>query len=441
MERALAWFLSFVEQREWRQRVDRIEEQLSAVHRPHASRADAIKHGSVSIADDRVAWYLYLVDTALHDCVKYEPIQGSRVVPIFARFGHDLALLQSIGGIEARIARMLGGERGQADSALFELLIALLWARNGCERVEFIAEQPPERRPDIRALKNGEEWFVECKRLQKSSQYSDEERNKWLNMWVPFRDFLIESRTSAVFDIVFHVELGSLADDFLVAQLAGKLPLIQLPCTLISNDTWEISAKPVDYETATAHLKKYLVRYPSDQIQELVAGRRDPSRGFTSVVLGHFVTLGEGRGNNRFLDELAFAAGAFWNCDNPQVIARKARDIRGHLSNAVRQLPAAGKSAVHVALETLDGPDVEEERLLRMLRSVMQFDAAGKDLRWVYCHMFQSYAPPDEMWVIDETVHHFGRQDCRDEPLTARAAILPEGADSRQGVHWRRDAP
>jgi hypothetical protein len=84
---------------------------------------------------------------------------------------------------------------------------------------------------------------------------------------------------------------------------------------------------------------------------------------------------------------------------------------------------------------------VEEERLLRMLRSVMQFDAAGKDLRWVYCHMFQSYAPPDEMWVIDETVHHFGRQDCRDEPLTARAAILPEGADSRQGVHWRRDAP
>jgi hypothetical protein len=81
----------------------------------------------------------------------------------------------------------------------------------------------------------------------------------------------------------------------------------------------------VPYDSAREHLRKYYVRFPSDQLGELVGGRRDPHRGFTSFVLGRFVTAGAGRGNNRFLDELAFAGAAYWSCDNPRVIARKAR--------------------------------------------------------------------------------------------------------------------
>jgi hypothetical protein len=71
----------------------------------------------------------------------------------------------------------------------------------------------------------------------------------------------------------------------------------------------------------------------------------------------------------------------------------------------------------------------------------MTFDAAGKNLRWIYCHLFQSYAPPDQMFVIDETVHHFGRRDVTDEPLDIRAAVVPPDADPGDGVHWRRPPP
>lgn len=442
IERALSWLLEFIDSDDWGQRIARIEAQLEAVLQPRRAREEAETHGAISVSDDRIGWYLYLADAALHDAVKYEPIQGSRVLPIFKRLGSDLDALRKIGGIESRVERMLTAERRQPDSALFEMLVALLWSRNGCESVQFIAEQPPERRPDIRAIKEGDEWFVECKRLQKSSQYSENEREKWLTMWTKFRDVLIDKGFSAVFDITFHVELATLPDEFLLHQLGGKLRFVQLPCEIISNDTWTVSARPIDYEAAREHLRKYLVRYPSDQINELIAGHRDPNRGFTGLVAGRIVRVGDSGGNNRFLDELAFAAGAFWSCDAARAIARKARDIRGHLSEAVRQLPPVGRSAIHVGLETLDGAAVEAERLLRILRSVVTFDSSGKDLRWIYCHLFQPYAPPDEMWVFDETVHHFGRsRNVGDEPLATRTVVVPDDADSQEGVHWLRNPP
>ena len=141
------------------------------------------------------------------------------------------------------------------------------------------------------------------------------------------------------------------------------------------------------------------------------------------------------------MDELAFAAGAFWSCDAPSAIERKARDIRRHLSEAVRQLPDSGKCAIHVGLETLEGATVEMVRLSRILETVAAIDTAGRDLRWIYCHQFQSYAPPDEAWVIDETVHPFGRKDSGPDPLKWNSLVVPQEGDNQDGVHWLRKPP
>ena len=54
---------------------------------------------------------------------------------------------------------------------------------------------------------------------------------------------------------------------------------------------------------------------------------------------GRTATLGTGHVFDRFLDSMDFAAGAFWHCDAVRSIERKARDIRAHLADAVRQLP------------------------------------------------------------------------------------------------------
>jgi hypothetical protein len=438
---ALRWFLEFIDPSDWKERVARIEDMLDRAFKPCPSERDARTHAPITFSDDRIAWYLYLTQVALTNPVKYEPAQGSRVTPIFKRLGVHLDLLKTIGGVEKRIEKMLTSERRQPDSILFELLVAVLWRRNGYECVQFIEEQPPKKSPDIRAKHGSVEWFIECKRLQKSSDYSESERLKWLAMWTRFRPFLLGERLSAVFDIVFHVELNTLPDEFLIARLPGKLRLVQLPCDVIANETWSVRARPVDYKTAREHLAKYLVRYPSDQISELIGGKRDPNLGFTALIEGRFERMGEGAGKSNFLDELTFAAGAYWTCDAPSAIDRKARDIRRHLSASVSQLPDSGKCAIHVGLETLEGAAVETARLLRILETVATFDTAGKDLRWIYCHQFQSYAPPDEAWVIDETVHPFGLKDGGPEPLNWNALVIPEGGDFQDGVHWLRKPP
>ena len=305
IENALQWFLGFLDPDDWKTRVAAIERDIESGMQPRTRHFDAEDYVSAYGGRDRIAWYLYLVDTAQHDPLKYEPTQGARVIPIFKRLGADLGLLKRIGGVEERVQRLLGGERAQPDGGLFELLVALLWKRNGYPTVEFIPECPPGKSPDILARSAREEWFVECKRLQKSSAYSERERQKWLAMWSRFARHLTRHNLSLVFEITFHVELASLPDDFLVAQLAGKLPFLSFPCHIASNETWDVTARPVDYRRARAHLRRYRVRIPSDQMQELLAGDRDPRRGFTGAAAGDVVRIGGTTGNNRFLDSLS----------------------------------------------------------------------------------------------------------------------------------------
>ena len=446
VERVFDWMVGFLTAEEWRRRVDSIEAQLEATLAPRASRETATSYESVSITNDRAAWYLYLIDTVLHAPLKYEPTQGARVVPIFKRLGADFDLLRRVKGVDERVAKMLGPQKNQPDSVLFELLIALVWMRNGSEEVELLEEAPPDRRPDIRALMGGNAWYIECKRLEKTSDYSERERRKWLRMWAQARDVLLDCRCSVVLDVVFHVELESLPDDFLVKELCGKLMLVQPPCLVISNEIWEVSAAPVDYVAARDHLARYCVKYPSDQIVELIGGRREPNRGFTCAIEGQFIQMGDAPGNNRFLDDLSFAIGAFWSCDADRSIERKARDIRGHLADAVRQLPDGERGVVHVGLETVDGQIVEAERYARIVNTVRQFDARETDLRWVYCHLFQSYAPPHDCWIIDETVYYFGRSDqAGPEPISKRSSVIPEDEVNEDNgcvsVHWMRPTP
>lgn len=443
IERVLRWFLSFIDRNEWNRRKDAIEAYLESVLEPRASRALAHTPEPVSIADDRMGWYLYLAETALYSLEKYEPIQGARVLPIFKRLGIDFDHLRRVKRVEERVSRLVAAERGRADSGLFEILVALCWSKNGWKEVELITEAPPARTPDIRAASAGRrEWFIECKRLAKSSAFSEREREKWLKMWRHVRDFLVDHRLPVVLDIVFHVDLDSLPETFLIDGLKGKLKLVVVPGIIVSNETWTVGVSFVDLQSARAHLKNNYVKQPSDQLNLLIGGHRDPNRGFTSIVEGKVVRLGQGIGNNRFLDEMRFAAGAYWHCDAERSIEKKARDIRKHLAEALVQLPDGERCAVHIGLETLDGLPVEAERYSRICNTVFTFDALGKDLRWVYCHLFQSYAPPEQAWVFDETVYHFSNDRYVDaEPLQHRAVVAPDDGDWRPGAHWLLSPP
>jgi hypothetical protein len=207
IERAFRWFLSFLPSGEWASRKAAIEQDLEAISDSTKPRSVGADFYRLAGPEDQMGWYLYLAETSLYDPRRTEVNQAARVLPVFRRLGMDVDVLQKIGGIDQKVLDILNHSKAQPDSVLFEMLIALLWARNGWREVAFIPADPREKRPDIRAATGTDEWFVETKRMTTNSGYSQKERDKWLRMWTQLKHALIEARLPLVLDIVFHVEL------------------------------------------------------------------------------------------------------------------------------------------------------------------------------------------------------------------------------------------
>ncbi|MGL5130753.1 MAG: hypothetical protein ACRC7D_22070 [Aeromonas popoffii] len=445
VQHAINWIKGHLSQNEWINRYSKIEQSIRSKMLKSFSGNWMIEYPSISIREDRIGWYLYISDAAFNNPIGYDPNEGARIIPILKRLGSELDVLKKIEGIEDKIIKMLTIERSQPDATIFEILVALLWIRNGYENVKFIGESPPNKRPDISAHLNGYEWNIECKRLSMRAEYSINEKNKWSKMWGDFRKNL-KNKYSMIFEMTFHVELSSLPDNFLSCQLLHLLPNITIPCKVIDNDKISVNVRYVNYDKIKEHLVDYLVKFPSEQFIELIGGKRDNNFEFTAIVSGKFSEIGDHKANNIFLDDVEFASAAYWQCDNQQSINTKARDIRKRLSSAVQQLPKELPSIVHIFLETLDGSNVEIARNKKIYNTMKTFNADGKNLAGVYCHLIQSYAPPDQAWVIDETVHYFKKGSTSfPEPIKTRSIIIPEheADDNPQNipVHWLRPSP
>ena len=94
IENVLQWFLGSLNADDWSIRVAANERNIETGMQPRTRSFHAEDYVSAYGGRDRIAWYLYLVDTALHEPLKYEPIQGARILPIFKRLGADLGLLK-----------------------------------------------------------------------------------------------------------------------------------------------------------------------------------------------------------------------------------------------------------------------------------------------------------------------------------------------------------
>ena len=441
IEASFNWFLSFMSEIHWNKRKLQIEKTVQIDFKENTpSDAFLSDMSALSIKDDSIGWYLYLVDCLLNDITKYEPIQGARIAPIFKRFGMDLEILKNIEGIDIKIKKLLKSQKSQADSVLFEILTALNWAKNGWE-VSFIPEGKSGKSPDLFAKKNKEQWFIECKRLSQNSDYSIAERNKWLKMLSYISSALI--KYNLLLDIVFHVELETLNDDFLKEQLLDKFNLIETSVIKISNEIWDVSITHVDLKSIDNHLKKFYVKNASTQLRYLIGGKHADSIGFTSGIYAKYVAIGENGGNNLYIEKIEQAYGVNWKCDAPNSINSKSRDIKYQLKKAIEQLPNNQNSAIHIGLETLDGTDVEKVRFDKILKTVSSFDIVPKKIKRLYCHFFQSYSPVDQTWVIDETISWFSTEIPRnDYPLNEKFLIIPwDEKNENDNVHWLREQP
>ncbi len=282
---AWKWFMSFISAAEWRRRKKMIEDKITYEFKRTSPFSESLTEGTLQLVkDDMIGWYLYLLDMLINEPHKYEYFQGVRVVPIFKRFGTDLELLKTIKGVERRIRTLLRNRISEADAILFEILTALLWARNGYQ-VEFIEEEAGKKNPDIRAFRGGGTWNIECKRQSKTSDYAYRETTKRQKMISHISRMLIEE--NIILDIVFHVEIETLPDTFLLDLLKDKLRLA-IPGKIISDSILDIWLDYVDLHSARKHLQKKLVKNGSPLLNHLIGKKPVDNKAFTCGMHANF---------------------------------------------------------------------------------------------------------------------------------------------------------
>ena len=92
------WLLGFMPKNEWANRRNKIEDIIEGTVTGNWIKFD--KGGKpVSVYEDRIGWYIYLAEVAMTDMIRYEPIQGARVLPLFRVLGEHFDKLTSIENI------------------------------------------------------------------------------------------------------------------------------------------------------------------------------------------------------------------------------------------------------------------------------------------------------------------------------------------------------
>jgi hypothetical protein len=436
--KSLNWFLSFMSEKEWVRRKTAIEEIISGKIQPDKPSAETVR---LVIKEDLIGWYLYLVDVWIHEPIKYEYFQGSRVLPIFYRFGLDLESLKKVGGIEKKVKELIRKRRTEADAILFEFLTALLWVRNGYE-VSFIEESNLGKTPDLVARKSSSVWSIECKRQSKTSDYTYRESAKRSKMISHVSEIL--SKNNLLLDATFHVELESLPDTFLRDLIVSILPIEKFG-KIVSDKNIALEVTLIDVSSINNYLKYNDVKQYSPEFNYLIGQKPVDGRAFTSGTrVVRFFKKDEG-GDNLFIDEISNAFGIYWSCDAEEAIWAKARDIRSQVYSAVKQFNSTETAAIHIGVETFDGPQVEKVRFEKIKNTFQMLHTDGKQLQWVFVHYFQSYSPPNQDWVFDETVSAIVASSTSTTPvppLHFRLMVVPEEGDTANDIHhWDRPLP
>lgn len=436
---AWTWIRSFMSDKDWEKRKSTIEQKIVLKFRDTPPFSEPLTEGTLmNIKDDVIGWYLYLVDMIINEPHKYEFFQGARILPIFKRLGMDLELLKKIEGIDSKIKSLIKKRRSEADALLFEILTALLWARNGY-KVSFLDEKGNMKTPDLVAEKDGETFNIECKRQSKTSDYTYRETAKRQKM-VSYISKILMTK-SLLLDIVFHVELESLPDTYLFDLLVDKLKS-PIAGKIISNHEVDITLSFVDITQIIKHLKTHFVKNHSPMLNYLIGRRPVDNKGFTCGIYANFYRVGDGEINNLYISDLSHAYGVYWDCDAKEALWKKARDIRSQINAAMKQFSQENTAVIHIGLETFDGPKVEMTRFEKIQNTIENINPLETNLRWIFCNFFQAYSPHNEYWIFDETQTTLTAYEKPILPIDSTLMIVPEDGNIENNIsHWERPLP
>ena len=424
LRRAVDWLKSFMPAREWQQR------RLAATQRLYEAALGQLedKKGRFFREADTFAWHLLQAEAFLDHIHNYDPMYGSRVVPLMIALGKSLPVLVGVGDVERRVRRMVGPDRSQPNGGMFELLVAAAYRREGFD-VTFVEEQPGQKKThDMNVRRDGREWAVECKRME-VGEYGDGERTRMRELWGPLSQTFMDQECSIFADVNFHVEISTVPYEYL------RDHMIRFIKSGRARQEWSDGlskgfVRPLDLSPLRKVLSTDQVLSSGTRILELLSGAYVRNASYISSLKAI------PSGNPRWIDNCDLAVLLHWESSSAEAISSKARDITKRLAEGNDQIPPGMPGIVHIGFEAVDGDEIEKARYNKIIESTQRFDPRSTNLQYVYCHYLVPESPPDEAWAFDETVQCCPIRPSQPPPLTS-AFLAPYGDPPRRGAHWQ----
>jgi hypothetical protein len=392
----------------------------------------------VRVMQDEIGWYLFLVEQTLDDPLCNEVAQAQRVLPYFAGIGSRWQYAENIHGLGEKLDEILHTYKAAPDGGIFELSVALAYASKGWD-VEFIPTRRGEgmKTPDMVVRKDGLEINIECKRQERRGAYAEDERKHFLRLWDATEPVLSANGQWIWMRAVFHAELTTLPSTFLANLISSALPLRSREAVLYDGPELTLAARQIDIRAVQAHFHEHRVKVGSPMYRSVIGG--DWAEKNAAVTMSQVAQASELVGSEvpvlgRFIEEVAWVCGMTREVDADAAVDKKARDIKNLLAKAVQQLPENGWSIVHIAAETLEGPEVEHRRSAKVMASMEGF-VSNKPVLAVRFHRFQSNSVVDQLFEFDETVDTYKAGDVPLEEIPL-GVVTPEENKMRKGSHW-----
>lgn len=358
------------------------------------------------LGKDQPASYLAQATALLQDRRSYDLNLGSRIVPFIKHLGSGVELLQKLPGATERANRLLRPENGDPGSAIFELAIAVRYAKEGFS-VQFIPEdRGGGRRPDLAIQYANFSAEVECKRLQES-RYAKEEALFQCEIFRQFSNLVHEQQLNVNVDVVYTRELKDVPVEYLYGWTKKAMN-----CSLHLSEGFP-----------------WKDEYGYGRIKPATVGRvRRDILNSGSILFGPKLarlltdkTVSEGAyylavnfkpdyRDARFMEGIHYGSVATWRCEANQSIKARARHIKSKLNEVDLQLKSSPRGIVHIGMDADGYTDAADLRRTRNIDVVTQFQF-DSNMCAGCLHYFVFRISEVSSWMVDETADRFGPGD------------------------------
>ena len=297
---------------------------------------------------DLLFFYLLLFHCVLtNNFVLYNIQEGARIVPVIFNLSRKVFRIHEILNSDEKINDLCKDGSPEVDSIIFEMLVALQYLENGFD-VEFI-KKGLLKTPDIKITKKNLTKYVECKKLQRTNDYSYVEIDNWYKISDAISRILKPFKTKYDLHFTFYCELASINPKRVIGKLHRKLS------RLISNSKSFSVANNKDFKIKATKIPESKFNIDLDPLRNIsgpsfiyyLTEKYNPNYGYKVLCSAKVI------GN--FADNIEWASILSWESKSIIAIEKKSKHVKRHLSEAMKQLEPMNYGIIHILIEECNG--------------------------------------------------------------------------------------